>query len=57
MIKNRAPANRNLKVARAIGVKPSLSIAFTTTNELPQKVIKNSKMIMLDMLMRVFLGE
>ncbi len=41
-ITNRIPANRNLKVAIAMGLKPSLSIAFTITNELPQKVIKRS---------------
>ena len=50
----RIPANRNLNVAIAIGVKPSLSIAFTITNELPQKVIKKSMSIILVKLMRCF---
>jgi hypothetical protein len=36
------PAKRNRKVAMEIGVKPSLRTTFTTTNELPQKVIRRS---------------
>ncbi len=33
---------RNLKVAIATGVNPSLSAILTTTNELPQKIIRVS---------------
>jgi hypothetical protein len=40
--KNSAPATRNLNVAIAIGVNPCKSNAFTTTNELPQKIIRHS---------------
>jgi hypothetical protein len=40
--RNNAPATRNLNVAIAIGVNPSKSNAFTTTNELPQKIIRHN---------------
>jgi hypothetical protein len=33
---------RNLNVAIAIGVSPSFNAILTTTNELPQKIIKVS---------------
>jgi hypothetical protein len=36
------PAVRNLKVAIATGDIPSRSVALTTTNELPQKVIRHN---------------
>jgi hypothetical protein len=40
--RNRAPATRNLNVAIAIGVNPCKSSVFTTTNELPQKIIRHN---------------
>jgi hypothetical protein len=40
--RNNAPATRNLKVAIAIGVSPCKSNVFTTTNELPQKIIRHN---------------
>ncbi len=40
--RNNAPATRNLNVAIAIGVNPCNSNAFTTTNELPQKIIRHN---------------
>ena len=40
-IRKRMPAKRNLNVATAMGLRPSFSIAFTITNELPQKVIND----------------
>jgi hypothetical protein len=40
--RNNAPATRNLNVAIAIGVNPCKSNPFTTTNELPQKIIRHN---------------
>ena len=40
--RNNAPATRNLNVAIAIGVSPCKSNVFTTTNELPQKIIRHN---------------
>ena len=54
IIMKRKPAMRNRKVAMAIGLKSSLRIAFTITNELPQKVIKNSIRMMFVRLMCLF---
>jgi hypothetical protein len=40
--RNNAPATRNLNVAIAIGVNPCKSNVFTTTNEVPQKIIRHN---------------
>jgi hypothetical protein len=42
VIRKSPPAMRNLKVATAIGVNPSLSAILTTTKELPQNRIRVS---------------